>query len=381
MTSSRRRAFATCAAFVGLVACGGGGPLLTAEPVAFGAGGLTPALSIPPFDGESVALWVKSEPDTCFALASLEDAAGRAWVTGREAGPYCTDCAVRTSLARDEALIVLPSGEGFTPSEGLAVRFGLMDCETLTPVETGGGQRLQLAWLPRERLPERGRLSLRFLVSQHSMLLGQPERQRELLERLNDELQEAGLEVTLDAVAELPDVPSETRFWTTGLAELEALLERAPPALDATVDVVFAGCLQYDDPFFGPPTPVNGFTPRVGGGAGPASAVFMPGLRCDSFAAGPTPWPLDAYARVLAHELGHFLGLYHSVETDGTTDLLSDTGEQNIMHHNPSRADARGWSASQGRRLRGHPWVISGLGGERRLAPPSAAEQRACGTR
>lgn len=368
MTPSRTRAFAACVAFVGLVACaggdepsrdplGGGGRLIAAEPVPFGAGGLTPALSIPSFDGESVALWAKSEPGICFALAFLEDTLGRTWVAAREAGPYCTDCAVRSSIAQDEALFVLPSGDGFSPREGFAVRFGLMDCETLTPVETEGDHWLQLAWLPRESVPERGRLSLRFLVSPHSMLLGQSERQRELLKHLNDELEGVGLEVTLDEVVELPDVPSEARFWTTELAELEALLDRAPPALDATVDVVFAGCLRYDDPFFGPPVPVNGFSPRVGGGAGPASAVFMPGLRCDSFAVGPASWPLDAYAHVLAHELGHFLGLYHSVETDGTTDLLSDTGEQNAMHHNPSLADARGWSRAQGRQIRSHPWV------------------------
>ncbi|NVJ09271.1 hypothetical protein HUW63_29080 [Myxococcus sp. AM001] len=328
-----------------------------AEPVAFGADGLTPLLSIPPFAGASVALWARSEPGTCFALDALEDSEGRAWVSKREAGPYCTDCGVRTSIAQEEALFVLPSGEGFAPREGFTVRFGLMACDTLTPVKTGGTPPLQLAWLPRARLPEHGRLSLRFLVSRHSMLLGQPERQRELLERVNDELEEAGLQVTLDAVAELPDASAETRFWTTELDELSALRERAPPALDSTVDIVFAGCLRYDDPFFGPPVPVDGFTPRVGGGAGPASAVFMPGLRCDAFSRGPALWPLDAYARVLAHELGHFLGVYHSVETDGTTDLLSDTGEQNIMNPHPSRVGARGWSPSQRRQILSHPWV------------------------
>jgi hypothetical protein len=59
---------------------GGEGRAITEAPVLFGPGGLTEVLGVPASGAESVTLWAHSEPGTCFALASLEDAAGRAWV-------------------------------------------------------------------------------------------------------------------------------------------------------------------------------------------------------------------------------------------------------------------------------------------------------------
>lgn len=323
--------------------------------VVFGDDGLTPPLSVPAFRGASLTLHARTDPGTCFAIASLEDAEGHAWVRDREAGPYCTDCEVRTSIAKEEGLFVLSGDDGFAPERGLTVRFGLVRCDTLTPLRSGSGQNLELSWLPRDEVPERGRLSVRFLVSEHSMLHGRPDLQRALVAHVNEELAATGIEVTLDDVTALVDVPRESSFSTTALAELEALFDGVPSAPN-TVDVAFAGCLRYDD-VLGPPTAVDGFTPRVVGGAGPASAVFMPGRRCDGFADAPANFPLDGYAHTLAHELGHFLGLYHVVETDGTTDLLSDTSEANVMHPNPSLAIARGFTPSQARIMRAHPWV------------------------
>ncbi len=360
-----RRALSTSSLALMLAACGtapvdplgGGGRAITAEPVPFDADGLTPPLSVPAFDGESVTLWARSEPGTCFALASLEDAAGRAWVSARDAGPYCKRCDLRTSVAVDEALFVLPAGDDFAPAGGLTARFGRMRCDTLTPLREASQAGIELSFAPRATIPARGSVRLRFLVSEHSMLFQHADVQRELIDHLNDELAAAGLEASLAASSPLPDVPAESVFSTTDFTALTALLEQAPPPHDQTVDVVFAGCLRYDDPFFGPPTSVDGYTPRVVGGGGPASAVFMPGLRCDAPSDQPASWRLDVYAHLLAHELGHFLGLYHSVERDGTTDQLSDTSEANIMYYDPNLASASGFSASQAHLMRSHPFV------------------------
>jgi hypothetical protein len=152
-------------------------------------------------------------------------------------------------------------------------------------------------------------------------------------------------------------MPAELRFHAGDGAALAAAIASAPPKAETTVDVVFGGCLLYDDPISGPPRAVDGYTPRIPGGAGPADAVFLPGLDCFAEASGPVDLPVRAEARVLAHELGHYLGLYHSVEEDGLEDQLDDTGPDDIMFSNPEQADAVGFSPSQGRVVRMHPAV------------------------
>jgi hypothetical protein len=68
--------------------------------------------------------------------------------------------------------------------------------------------------------------------------------------------------------------------------------------------------------------------------------------------------------RVLAHELGHYLGLYHTVERDGRADLLADTDAHNLLNAIPVLLDARGLSAEQARIVRRHPavrWPLRGF--------------------
>ena len=79
---------------------------------------------------------------------------------------------------------------------------------------------------------------------------------------------------------------------------------------------------------------------------------------------------------IAAHEIGHFLGLYHTVEEDGTHDFIDDTLEcpatgSDAACPTPGGSYLMHWQAlggstittSQGRVLRGHPLVDAAPGG------------------
>lgn len=304
-----------------------------------------------------IALRATTAPGVCFQLSSAVDGEGRAVVDGRSAGAFCRGCELRTSVAVSAGVFLLPGEPGrFEPETGLSLRFARVDCLTLTPLaEPADHPTLRVAAQRVEANPDLATIDLRFLVTRSSILSGDEDRQAELFAHLGQELASGGLIPRLVEVHDLDALPADVRFHAGDPAALSALIADAPPRAETTIDVVFGGCLLHDDPFFGPPSAVNGFTPRIPGGAGPADAVFMPGLDCFAKGSEPADLPARAQARTLAHELGHYLGLYHAVEEDGLTDQLEDTGPDNLMHSHPEQATAVGFSPSQGRSMRMHP--------------------------
>jgi hypothetical protein len=128
---------------------------------------------------------------------------------------------------------------------------------------------------------------------------------------------------------------------------------------DGYVPLVLAGCLRLTDPVLKKTSEPEGFVPRIPDGLaapGRAHGVFIRGRACREGSASFS-WPTGYLGRLITHELGHYLGLYHSVEEDGTADLLDDTGADNLMHYRPSTVASPAFSASQFRVMRRHPAV------------------------
>ena len=347
-------------------------------------GSLEPAGERVPYDdgGERLGVVAIDDSGVSAPLGELRSAAGEAlgleglgesldtlWVGGAPGRCFTLGDADGSPLPRvdpiEEAGLLLFAPEA-TPTPA-SLRLVVLDCVTRRPLAEAAELELRRPVVENPASEEDTAeedaarpLPLRLVLSEHSALQGDDEAQAALLAALRAELAPAGIVPELVALVPIAGVDEELVFGPGALAPLQELLDLAGPATGLrgarTVDIVVAGCLRYDDPFF-PPSVVEGFTPRVVGGGGPLDAVFVPGRVCDSFREDPAPVDIDALAHTLAHELAHFLGLRHTVERDGSEDGLDDTDAENLMNARPSLAIARGLSESQVERMRAHPFV------------------------
>jgi hypothetical protein len=303
----------------------------------------------------------------CVQLVQLQDSSGINWVAPTAGESYCRGCLQRVSLGVGYGLFVLPTNDQPPPFAGpLTVQATATDCAAST--SAARGLRVQALFRPEVPPAQKGVLPVGLAFDRASPLGDDTRRNAvvpEALRLLNQMLAPGALSVAVvrTRLFDGPHPLTLTRGDPDALDRLYGQLRGdetcARPDEDGWIPLVFAGCILIDDPDLQTSYQPDGLTPGIPGGFPPpgrAHGIYLKGRSCRP-GGDPIDWPASLLAKLIAHELGHYLGLYHTVEADGTEDQLEDTNAANIMFAQPLNEAAQGFSAAQFRVMRRHPAV------------------------
>ncbi|MEM1025751.1 MAG: hypothetical protein AAGJ19_18900 [Myxococcota bacterium] len=306
------------------------------------------ALSFEPEDGQALTASVVlgggaggfallAELDGCANIARLEDES--VWVERLERGPSCQDCRGAFSMVAGRGLWVhapRPAREGL-----IEVRLGRIDCRTLIPARPEEGGRIKL-WA--RALPADRNVSLAVVLREGPD--ASPLDPEALLARAGAYFQDTGVELMLRRNVQEASLPRHVEWF-----------EGAPESLPSKrhghglVEVLRTGCLERVHPQLGSRRTLDGLVPRVPALAGPNGAVYLRQLACGGTSKRPLERSLEQEAKLLAHELGHYLGLHHVDEGQGREDAL--------MRVDPLSGEAHSFSPDEARRLRLHAILVA----------------------
>lgn len=125
------------------------------------------------------------------------------------------------------------------------------------------------------------------------------------------------------------------------------------------VKIAFTGCQERVHPLLGSRVLLDGFVPRVPALGSPGAAVYLRHLGCSRNGGPVIRRSVDAQARLLTHELGHFLGLYHPEDADGQHDRFPDTDGDTLMALQRRARESPYFSPLQAARMRLHAALIA----------------------
>lgn len=345
----------------GAAGAGGGGsaPIwmsLGVVPITAGSTADVVLPVLPP--GGALVLRADAGADRCLQLVS--------WVIGgvdvlanTAFGPFCDNCEERSQVAVGPSLFVLPTASVSRAGPG-SLRVGLRDCPTFG--STTDAASVALSVLVRPEIPVKGSLRLRPVRLGGSPFVASASDLAPLLAALSETFAPVGIDLSSEPPCDATTVSGDLAFVSgnhQSLGAAESASHASCPPILGTVPVLFGACLQ-ETSVTGQTSELDGYTPHVVGGAdgAVADAMFIKGALCGTPTPVPVAWAPAALARIVGHELGHYLGLFHSVEADGTVDLLPDTTSDNLMYYRPTVVVTPTFSPMQGAVMRRHPRVL-----------------------
>ena len=307
-----------------------------------------------------IAIRVHADPkpiagSVCYQLDRVQPVGGAAWVDNsrqtRDWQVACRHCKQRVTIGRGYGLFVFPNdGRPLADPGRLQLRVVLRQCQSKRSADQRSNPdiptavRVQMATEPAVPGTKTGRLELRVALGggtgfEASTLRDSP-RWQTALTFLRSRLAPAGVQIDVGKVAQLSEqggasggriVLADDEYEVLDATFASAMDALAVSAEDRRwVPLVLTGCLALKTSSNNV-VPWGGYVPRIPGGA--PVGVGAGGVFVGVGACGDTPMPTDAaLAYVLAHELGHYLGLHHSDspwadhrQTEPGGDLMAST--------------------------------------------------------
>lgn len=322
-------------------------------PATFGPDGRTADITfeVPP-GTRTITLFAQGREDTIYVIERVEDGAGAVWVEAEPPerpidaldrtllvfpGPYLS--ANRVAWGDVVATAMIPNNPSVIPAPGWW-RVRLAADPPPPPDET-----IELiAQLETGPVPARGRLDLHFHFTDAGNWSAEsaPDNPdfRQMLNHVTVLLRDVGIDVGQITFRDVPVI--RDTIVASRLSRLLALSEH-----EGGVSIFLVG--RIEDERGGPMAGVAGSVPT-------SSAIIGSGANGIAVARRFAMEP-SALAMTVTHEIGHALGLFHTVET-GTpyVDQLDDTPEgeasaRNVMHP-VAGGTAQRFSAEQGRVMR-----------------------------
>lgn len=304
----------------------------------------------------------------CYIVQYLRDANRRIWIDSlkakRDYVSFCRTCSIRATVGFSEATLLISKKAYPTfATQSLSVQLLALDCITGAPLERS--KRVTLYVTAHHRLPQKP--TLRIVLYSPKSLHRQLSLTQKLASQFQDGLkmfastfQKAGIRLHTVSKKVLPvSVGHQLTLQQNDWSNADVFLKQHTDV--SSLPIFLLSCLKKKNVLIPhrKPREIGGIVSHLPGplvGQGHRAGVFLSVGLCQTSA---PVYDLKGWGRLLIHEVGHYLGLPHTIEADGYRDPTTFQNKKDIMESNYLSHSSSTFSQKQIKIILAHPLLYS----------------------